>query len=158
MATSAGDEAEALTRSRAVPGQRIVVASWATTVVFATTAIADRAGVEALEPVATAAALAFFFAGVVLWLVGFWRAVGRSREEEITLSGLFFLVGTAPRPVQVQLLGSLVVAVAVAGATATAAPFGVMEPVLPLALTELWGARHGVFPARAAAQSGKRAR
>lgn len=131
-----------------LPGRRIVTVSWLTTGIFAVTAVADRVGIDALEPVATGTALAFFGVGIVVWFVAFARAVGRSRTEEITLGGLFFLIGTAPRPIRLQLMGSLVVAIAAAGATATAAPFGVLEPVLPLALAGLWGARHGSFGPR----------
>lgn len=131
-----------------LPGRRIVTVSWLTTGVFAVTAVADRVGIDVLEPVATVTALAFFGVGIVVWFVAFARAVRRSRTEEITLGGLFFLVGTAPRPIRFQLMGSLIVAIAAAGATATAAPFGVLEPVLPLALAGLWGARHGTFAPR----------
>lgn len=130
------------------PGVRIVSASWLSTAAFTATAVSDRVGVDALELPATLTALSFFAAGFVVWLIAFARAVSRSRTDEIALSGLFFLVGSAPRPIQVQLLGSLAVAVLVAGATASAAPFGVMEPVLPLALLGLWGARYGEFPPR----------
>lgn len=122
--------------------------SWATTALFAATAVADRAGVDALETPAAAVALAGFVAGVVVWALAFARAVGRSRYDEIDLVGLFFLQGTAPRPVQAHLLGSFAVALVVAGATAVDAPFGVLEPVLPLALAGWWGARYGEFPER----------
>ena len=41
-----------------------------------------------------------------------------------------------------------VVSVIVALATAWANPSGTLVPMLPLGLAGLWGARHGVFPAR----------
>lgn len=131
-----------------LPGRRIVASSWVTTAIFVATAAADFVGVDVLEPVATGVALSFFGVGIAVWIVAFVHAVGRSRTEEITLGGLFFLVGSAPRPARLQLMGSLVVAVVAAGATAAEAPFGVLEPVLPLALAGLWGARHGQFAAR----------
>lgn len=139
---------EAPRRLGDLAGRRIIGVSWASTAVFAATATGDRLGVEALEQPATVTALVLFAAGFVVWMAAFVRAVGRSREEEVTLGGLFFLAGTAPRPVQVQLLGSLAVSIAVAAATASEAPFGVMEPVLPLALAGLWGARYGTFGPR----------
>lgn len=138
----------AVTRLGDVPGSGILAASWGTTVLFAGTAIGDRLGIDALEQPATFTALTLFAVGFVIWMVAFVRGVARSARENVTLSGLFFLVGTAPRPVQVQLLGSFLVAVAIAAATATAAPFGVMEPVLPLALIALWSSRHGTFRER----------
>lgn len=131
-----------------LPGSGILAVSWASTVAFALTAGGDRLGIDGLELPATVTALVLFAAGVSVWIAAFVRAVARSTEEDVTLGGLFFLMGTAPRPVQVQLLGSLASAVAVAAATATEAPFGVMEPVLPLALAGLWGARHGEFRRR----------
>lgn len=130
------------------PGTAIVWTSWVSTVVFGITATGDRVGIDALELPATVTALGLFGAGMVVWAVAFVQAVGRSRHEQITLSGLFFLHGTAPRPVQVSLLGSLAVAIVIAAATASEAPFGVMEPMFPLALAGLWGARHGKFPER----------
>lgn len=133
------------TRLGDLPGRRIITVSWAGTGLFAVTAVGDQFGVGALEQAATFTALGLFGVGVIVWVVAFVVAVGRSREDEITLTGLFFLQGTAPRPVQVQLLGSLAVGVVVAGATAAAAPFGVMQPVYPLAMAGLWGARHGAF-------------
>lgn len=133
---------------RTLPGARILAASWGSTVVFAVTAAGDRLGAQSLELPATVTALALFAIGVAVWMVAFVHAVARSTRDEITLPGLFFLVGTAPRPVQVHLLGSLAASAAVVAATAIEAPFGVMEPVLPLALAGLWGARHGTFPPR----------
>jgi len=150
----AGDVPEA-ERSR-LPGERVVIVSWVTTVVFAVTAIGDRAGIDALELPATVVAVGFFLVGMVVWGIAFVRAVGRSRHDEITLSGLFFLQGTAPRPIQVQLLGSLAIAIVVAAATASEAPFGVMEPVLPLALAGWWGARYGEFGPRRTVDQRKR--
>lgn len=138
MATKLGD----------LPGSPILAASWTGTALFAVTAAADRLGAESLEPVATFTALGLFSAGFVIWVVAFVIAVARSAEAEISIPGLFFLQGTAPRPVQVQLLGSLLAGVAVAAATASSAPFGVLEPVFPLALAGLWGARHGTFGPR----------
>lgn len=124
------------------------MASWASTALFAFTAVSDRLGIEALEEPATITALVFFVIGFVVWMLAFLHAVQRSRTDEITLGGLFFLTGTAPRPVQIHLLGSLFAAIGVAGATASAAPFGVMEPILPLAFIAQWAARFGVFGPR----------
>lgn len=131
-----------------LPGRWIVGLSWASTVGFVVVAAADRFGISALDEPAALVALSLFGVGLVVWLAAFGIAVARSTRDDVTLGGLFFLQGAAPRPVQVQLLGSLVVAIIVAGATATSEPFGVMEPILPLALAGLWGARHGTFRPR----------
>ena len=63
--------------------------------------------------------------------------MGRSREVEIGIGGLYFLAGTAPRIVQLHLLGSSAAEVVVAFATASARPFtslafGMLVPVYGL--------------------------
>ncbi|HEV7888475.1 MAG TPA: hypothetical protein VGO92_13025, partial [Acidimicrobiales bacterium] len=85
--------------------------------------------------------------------LAFARAVARSRTEEIGVMNLFFLDHSAPRPVRRSLLGSLAVQTATAIAVAALRPntslaFGILVPVYGLALTGLYGARHGVFPPR----------
>src|SRR5207237_396686 len=67
------------------------------------------------------------------------------QEDRITVGGLFFLQGSAPRPVRRLLLGSLLAALAVTVVTASGEPFGVLQPVFPLSLCAQWGARHGTF-------------
>ena len=57
-----------------------------------------------------------------------------------------------------RLLGALGVSVVLALATAWANPFAVLEPMLPLALVGLWGARYGDVPARADVARGAPAR
>jgi len=130
------------------PGRAIVIASWAGTAAFALTAGANAAGVEALDLPAAAVSLALFIASIPVSLYALVRAAVRTARggERITVSGLFFLRGSAPGPVRRQLLGSLLATLAVTVATAWAAPFGVLVSVYPLALGGLWAARHGTFP------------
>lgn len=135
-------------------GDRIVAASWAGTGVFAATA-ALAAAVPDADVAALAVALVLFLAGTVVFVVALVRAAGRSRTEEVHLAGLFYLGGAPARP-RWHLLGSLAVEVVVAFATAGVRPntslaFGLLAPVYGQALAGLWGAVHGVFPARAAA-------
>lgn len=143
-----GDEPEAGPAEAGLPGARIVAASWTGTTLFAATATAAWAGVDAFDDPSIAVALGEFALGLAVWAYAFGKAMARSAAgDDVTLSGLFFLVG-APTPVQVQLLGSLAVSVAFAALTASAEPFGVMQPVLPLALAGAWGARHGRYRPR----------
>jgi hypothetical protein len=73
------------------------------------------------------------------------------------VAGLYLLIGSAPRPVQVRLLVALavpsVVAIATSVATASVRPFtplafGLLVPMFGLACCGLWAAYHGAFPAR----------
>ena len=81
-------------------------------------------------------------------------AVSRSRTDRIEIASLFFLAGgTAPRSVQVQLLGAFALQVVVALVSSsirlyTSVAFGILVPMLGLGLTGLWGATHGRFPPR----------
>ena len=124
----------------------IVKASWAGTGAFTVTAVAAAISPDTFEVVALAVALILFAVGTVVFLVAFVHAVGRSREVDIGIGGLYFLAGSAPRTVQVHLL--------VAFATASARPFtslafGMLVPLYGLGLCGLWGAYHGAFPPRA---------
>lgn len=91
-----------------------------------------------------------FAAGMVAFLWGYGAGVVRSREETITLGGLFFLAGTAPRVVRNRMRIALLVQVAAAVAAAAIRPytsvaFAVLAPMFGLGLMAAWGARHGTF-------------
>jgi len=97
--------------------------------------------------------MVLFFAGIALFLWAFAIAVNRSRADLIGVGGLFFLAGSASRPVQRQLLGSFGLEVVVGLATAAVHPFtplafGVLVPMYGLGLCGLWSARYGTFPPR----------
>lgn len=142
--------------SDGVPGRWIVATSWCSTALF--TAVTVPAVIDPKRFV-----LAFFVVSTVLFLLGcalfvadLVLAAARSRDDAMGIGGLFFLVGAAPRAVQVHLLGSLAVQVVVAVAGAAVRPFtplafGTLVPTLALALAGLWSVRHGLFPARSAA-------
>lgn len=132
----------------AVPGRVLVRASWGATIVFGVTSTSARAGVEPIEDVAVPVALACFGAGLVVWAYAFGKALVRSTREQVTLSGLFLLAPVAPRRIRVLMLGALGASIGFAAFTAPAEPFGVLEPVLPLALAGAWSARHGAFAPR----------
>jgi hypothetical protein len=140
------------------PGERttdpIIRASWLGTVVFTVTAVAAVATRAATIPAAVVA-LGLFVAGIGIFFWAYAIAVNRSRTDAIGIGGLFFLAGadTAPSTVKRSLLAALATQTVVALATAGARPFtslafGVLVPLYGLALTGLWGARHGRFGPR----------
>ena len=131
---------------------RIVRASWAGTAVFVVTSV-TAVLVEDARPVAVTVALALFVAGTVAFVVALARGIARSRVEEITLPGLFFLSGTAPADVRRHLLGAAITQTVVAFATAGARPytslaFGILVPIYGLGLAGLWGATRGTYAPR----------
>ena len=130
-------------------GRWIVITAVATFAVFFVTIVPDAFGVSAFDDLAAGVALGLFLASVPIWLVAFGIAVVRSaRGDDVSVGSLFLLNRSAPGDVRRWMIGVLIASVVVAAATASANPFSVLEPVLPLALMGLWNARYGVFPAR----------
>jgi hypothetical protein len=137
-----------LDRLRELPGHRIVAASLAGTALFAVTTLPAAAGVEVFQVPAAVVSLLLFVVSIPLALLALARAAVRTarQEDRIIVSSLFFLQGSAPRPVRRLLLGSLVASLIVSVVSAAREPFGILEPVFPLALCAQWAARHGTFP------------
>lgn len=136
-----------------VPGRGIITLSWAGTGVFAAASAVATAFPEEVARLAAVLDVALFAVGVVAFLWAYGIAVQRSRTDAIGIGGLYFLAGSAPRPVRVQLLGAFAVQVVAAVVSAsirpyTAVAFGILVPMLGLGLAGLWGARHGAFPPR----------
>ena len=115
---------------------------------------------DVFRVVIVAVSLGLFAVGVATFLLGFFGAVQRSRESEISVSQLFFLTGTvAPRAVKLPMLVALGLQTTVGIAAAIARPttdgkagsvlaFGVLVPMLGLGLNGLWASRHGDFDPR----------
>jgi hypothetical protein len=140
-----------------VGGGRIITLDVVGTAVFTVTAIAGAISSGTLRNIAAVVAFTLFAIGSVLFLIAYGRAVARSRFETISVGGLYFLSGCAPRSVQVRLLGLVVlqtvVAIATSAATASVRPFtplafGLLVPMFGLGCCGLWGAFHGTFPKR----------
>jgi hypothetical protein len=131
---------------------RIIAWSWIGTALLAVTAVGDALDAVFKWP-AFVVAMALFVGGTGVFVAALVIAAGRSRSEEIGMGGLFFLQGSAPRPVQLHLMGSLAAQCAIALGTAAARPyttlaFGILAPVWGIGLAGLWAARHGTFGAR----------
>lgn len=108
---------------------------------------------DALGTLTAVVSIGLFVIGVVAFLWGYANGVARSREERITLSGLFFLSGTAPRIVRSRLRVALGLQVVIAVVAASIRPytsvaFVVLAPMFGLGMLALWGARHGTFFAK----------
>jgi hypothetical protein len=148
-AGAGGDDGEA-----GAPGRAIVRLDVRATAVFAVVSAAAAVWPDPLEYVAVPVAIALFVVGTGAFLWAYAIAVSRSRFDEVTLAGVFFLTGdVAPAPVARTLRAALGAQVVVGVAVAAVRPFtalaaGVLAPMLGLGLMALWGARHGRFPAK----------
>lgn len=112
------------------------------------------------KAIAVGVSLFTFTVGVVAFLWGYWTAVQRSREDNISVAALYFLIdGCAPQSVSRRMNALLAVQVVGGLATALARPstgadrgstlaFGILVPMLGLGLNGLWGAYHGTFAPR----------
>ena len=133
------------------------------TIVFSIVAIVSAVVFDdVFRVVIVVVSLSLFAVGVGAFLLGFFAAVQRSRESQISVSQLFFLTGTvSPRDVKIPMLAALGVQTVVGIAAAIARPstdgkagsvlaFGVLVPMLGLGLNGLWASRHGVFEERGA--------
>ena len=135
------------------PGASVIRVGTVATAVFVVVQIAAAAAaVKALLAISVAVSLALFLAGAGIYLWGFLHAVGRSREDEIDLAGLF-LLADAPRSIRRPLAYVFVVEVVVAVGAALAHPFsalafGILAPLFGGSLACWWAAQHGEFPPR----------
>jgi hypothetical protein len=136
-------------------GRRILTSSWIGTGVFVVVTVVATVVLGPIRYVAVGVDLALFVLGAAVFFWAYAVAVGRSREAEIGIGGLFFLAGreTAPRQVKWHLNGAFAIQVVVAVSTASIRPFttlafGILVPLHALAHTGLWAARHGHFGPR----------
>jgi hypothetical protein len=143
--TGAEIDVEALARR----GRGIIWSGWVANALFAVTAIPVAAGADDLLGVAIGVALLLFLVSVGVFAYAFVVALARnSRGDNVAVSNLFFLQGSAPKPVKWRFLWMFLVCLAIAVGTAKWEPFGVLVPMLPVGLAGTWAARYGVFPPR----------
>ena len=106
-------------------------------------------------------ALTLFAAGVFGFLWSYFHAVQRSRHDEISVTGLYLLLGEpTPRSVKLTMWPALAAQVAIALATTLGRPdgpdgragsslaVGFLVPMFGLGMNGLWSAYHGAFPLR----------
>jgi hypothetical protein len=157
-----------MTASDTIPGGRLMTLDIVGTVVFTGSAVVAAVVFDGAAKVqGVVVDLVLFAIGVATFLLGYWTAVQRSRQDEMSVAELFFLLGTAiPARVKRTMNLCLIVQTAVAVTTAMArlstpsstAPsgssagstlaFGVLVPMFGLGLNGLWAATHGSFGPR----------
>ncbi len=132
-------------------GRTIIVWGWVTDAIFAVAAI-PGAFIDSgpFKGIGIGVSLVLFLAGTVLCMYAFGKGLARSAAgDNVAVSNLFFLSGSAPKPVRKQFLWIFLVSFAVTCITASGLDgFSVLVPMLPVGLAGTWGARHGVFPPR----------
>ena len=149
-------------RGSAQHGRVIVRANIVGTLVFVVTAVfAAAVFTTAAQWVGASTAMALFAVGVFAFLWGFWNAVQRSREEEVSVTQLFLLLGSpTPSSVRRPMLSMLFVQVATAFATTfwrldgpdgtpgSSLTVGLLVPMFGLGMNGLWAAYHADFGER----------
>ena len=146
------------TYGQVVPGRWILIVSWLCTLAFVAVTVPAILEPDEFVGASFALSLVLFFAGCALFAIDIVLAAARSRDDLMGIGGLFFLIGSAPRNVQVHLLGSLGIQVVVATAGAATHPFtplafGILVPMVGLGWCGLWAVRHGSFDPQTPAAS-----
>jgi hypothetical protein len=133
------------------PGRAILRTGWVANAIFAITAIpAAITRDDTLLDIAIGVSLALFLFACGAFMYAFGLGIARTaRGDNVVVANLFFLQGSAPRPVQREFIAMFLVCLAVALATMVWEPFGVLVPMLPPGLAGVWAARHGTFGPRA---------
>ena len=156
----------ASTEPAAVPdrlaGDIVIRGNLAGTLLFGVTAgLAAVLFTTVWQWIAAVTALALFAVGVFAFLWSYYNAVQRSRTDQISVSGLYFLAGP-PTPARVRrtmlltLLLQLVIALVTTlartqssdGRPGTSLALGFLVPMLGFGLNGLWAAYHADFPSR----------
>jgi hypothetical protein len=144
-------------------GDIIVLANVIGTFAFVVTAVTAAVVFStASQWVGAITAMTLFAIGVFAFIWSFFNAVQRSREEQISVTQVYLLLGppTPPRVrrimlslLTIQTVVGLVTAVARSeaedGSPGTSLAVGVLVPMFGIGLNGLWCAFHGVFPPRA---------
>lgn len=139
-------------------GAGLVTLSWRSTIVLVVVLALGVAFTDAMGSVVAAVSLVMFFVGAVLMAYAYLVGLRRSRNEIVSVPGLFLLQGSAPAAVRRSMLWSftiqcLVGIVAASVRLYTFIAFGVLAPAFALGLAGLWAARHGTFDDRDGAAS-----
>jgi len=143
-------------------GDVVIRADLAGTLLFGVTAaVAAIVFTTAWQWIAAVTALVLFAVGVFAFLWSYWNAVQRSRRDEISVTGLYFLLGPAiPSRVRRTMLLTLTLQVVIAlvtalarsestdGSPGTSLALGFLVPMFGFGLNGLWAAYHGDFPPR----------
>lgn len=136
------------------PGIGVVNVTFAGTGALVATSVAAAALPDTFGLVHAIVSCVLFAIGTGALLWAYALGVSRSRDEAVTVPGLFFLSGeVAPPDVRRPFRIALVVEVVAVVAAAAVRPysevaFGILAPMFGLGLMAMWGGRHGSFPAK----------
>lgn len=132
------------------PGAWLTTTGIFSTIVFAVVTLAAAVDPDRfIVPFFVVAVILFTIGTVAFALVVMGMAL-RSRDDQLSVAGVFFLAGSAPRQVQARMIGSFAVQIVVALTGAALRPFtplaaGTLVPLLGLAVMGLWAVRYGHF-------------
>lgn len=134
------------------PGKWVSTVSIIVTVAFALVTLLGAIDPEAFIGPYFVVTVGLFTAGFLIFL---WVLVGmalRSRDDLLSIAGVFFLSDSAPTSTRRALLGTLAAQVVIAVVGAAARPFtplavGTLVPLFGLAVVGLWAVRYGHFEA-----------
>jgi hypothetical protein len=143
-------------------GELIVRANVIGTVIFVATAVFAAAAFTATAQwVGASTAMVLFAVGVFAFLWGFWNAVQRSRDEEVSVTQLYILLGSGtPKEVRRTMLLMLLIQAVAALSTAiwridgpdgspgSSLAVGLLVPMFGLGLNGLWASYHAEFGKR----------
>ena len=136
------------------PGAGLVNAAWLGTGLLVGTSAAAAAAPDTFARAHAVLSCLLFAIGTGALLWAYALGITRSRTDQVTLGGLFFLSGdTAPgdvrRPLRLALAVQVVAVVAAASIRPyTEVAFGILAPMYGLGLMGAWGGRHGRFEPR----------
>jgi hypothetical protein len=131
---------------------------WGTVAFALVSAAAVSAEADAVRASSVVFDLILFALGTLAFVRTLFVAAERSRREELSVAGIWFLAGSAPPDVRRWLLGCLGAQTVIAIVAASIRPysavaFGVLVPMFGLGLTGLWAVRSGTFPPRRAGRT-----
>lgn len=135
-------------------GPELLILDWWGTALFTVTAVLGVVAPSVFRWPAVLVALVLFAVGFVGFVWAFLLAAGRSRYEQVSTVGVYFLGGgSAPRGVQGRFWLLVGVQTVIAVVTASVRPFttvafGILVPTFGLGLMAMWGARHARFRER----------
>lgn len=135
------------------PGRHLLRLSWLSTVALAVVAAAGLVASDDFIPVVVTFSAAMFLLGSLLLLLGLLYGLKRSRDEIVTVIGLFFMQDSAPSTVRRVFAWSMAFQFAIALTAAGIRPytemaFVILAPMVPLGSAALWSSQHGFFPRR----------
>ena len=147
---------------RSAAGEVVILADYVGTVLFGVTAaLAAIIFTTPFQWIAAVTAMLLFAIGVFSFLWAYYNAVVRSRRDDISVLGLYLLVGPpTPARVRRRMNGALLAQIAIAAITTftrldgpdgepgSSLALGFIVPMFGFGLNGLWAAYHAAFPRR----------